>query len=279
MLPRPVAVIAALLALAALSGCAERTRQIRTNALDYLYPQGASARPALDVTLRLPVRVGIAFAPGPARGDNPFSEDQKRRLLERVAQSFRGRDGIAGVDVIPSSQLHAGGGFDELDRIRQAYGLDLVALVSYDQFQFSETTRASWTYWTLVGAYLVKGEKNETRTVLDAVIFDLPSRAMLFSASGDSSIGGKSTPIDVSKELRGASEQGFELAVDALIPRLDAALAAFQEQARQGTVRGPGTPSVALVETPGGSAGSFGAFEILAAALLWAGATASNRRA
>lgn len=277
MLPRPVAVIAALLALAALTGCAERTRQIRTNALDYLYPQGASARPALDVTLRLPVRVGIAFAPGPARGDNPFSEDQKRRLLERVAQSFRGRDGIAGVDVIPSSQLHAGGGFDELDRIRQAYGLDLVALVSYDQFQFSETTRASWTYWTLVGAYLVKGEKNETRTVLDAVIFDLPSRAMLFSASGDSSIGGKSTPIDVSKELRGASEQGFELAVDALIPRLDAALTAFQEQARQGTVRGPGTPSVALVGS--GGAGSIGPVEILAAALLAAGAFASRRRA
>lgn len=280
MLPRPVCLLPLAICGLALAGCVPQSRQIRTNALEYLYPSGSPASPAGDVTLRLPVRVGVSFAPARPQWGDTFTEDQKRELLERVAAAFRGRDGIASVEVVPSTQLQPGGGFDDLDRVRQAYGIDLVALISYDQFQFSETTRASWTYWTIVGAYVVKGEKNETRTVLDAVVYDLSSRALLFTAAGSSSVGGKSTPIDVTKQLRGASDLGFSQAVDALIPKLDAALAAFQEQAKQGTVRGPGTPSIAIVDSAaGGEAGSFGALELLAVALLAAGALATRRRA
>ncbi len=251
-----------------IAGCAVR-HQIRSNALEYLYPKGSPAAPPGDVRLQLPVRVGLAFAPpGPQWGE-PFTETQKLALLRRVADAFKDREGIAGVEPIPTNFLGQGGGFVELDRLKAGFGIDLMALVSYDQFQFSETSRSSWTYWTLVGAYLVKGEKNETRTVMNSVVYDIPSRTMLFEASGSSSVSGRSTPIDLNKALRVRSEEGFEKATDDLIAHLDAALAAFQQQAKTGTVRGAGTPAIAMVDASGqpvsqagGGAGSLGGADL-----------------
>ena len=249
------------------AGCSVE-RHHRSNALEYLYPAGAPAAQPQDVQIRLPVRVGLAFAPSDRKAGDPFSEAQKQTLLARVAEKFRERKGIAPIQVIPSSQLTPGGGFAELDRIRQGFGIDLVTLISYDQFQFSESARSSWTYWTLVGAYVVQGEKNETRTVMDAVVYDIPSRTMLFHASGNSGLEGSSTPVELGKKLREESEKGFQRAVDDLVGKLDTALAAFQEQAATGTIHGPGTPGVAVVDSegrpvPAGGGGGAGALGIL----------------
>ncbi len=46
----------------------------------------------------------------------------------------------------------------------------------YDQVQFTGEGLLSLTYWTIVGAYLVPGEKNETKTMLDAAVFYIASR-------------------------------------------------------------------------------------------------------
>ena len=278
---------AALLVLATLSlSCATTSRRVRSNALEYLYPNGAPAVPARDVRLQLPVRVGIAFVPesGMSYGGDALDEVGKRALLERVAAAFRNREGIASVEPIPSSYLAAGGGFEELDRIRASFGIDLAALVSYDQLQFSDSGNASLLYWTVVGAYVVKGERNETRTVVDTIVYDLPSRAMLFRASGQSSIGGRSTPVGREATLREKAGAGFDVAVDDLIAQLDRALSQFQEQARSGTVRGPGTPAVEIVDAsgqPAGSgtgAGAVGAIEVAVGAALAAAAWAGTRR-
>jgi rhombotail lipoprotein len=270
------------------AACIPYQQRIRSNALEYLYPQGAQAAAASDVRLTVPVRVGVAFVPDPGGSQHvraPFTETQKAELLDRVAGAFRDRGEIASIEVIPSSLLSPGGGFADLDRIRSAFGVDLIALVSYDQFQFSETGKSSFLYWTIVGAYVVKGEKNETRTVLDALIYDIPSRALLFQASGRSSIGGRSTPIDVEKKLRRGSEEGFALAMDDLIGQLDEGIDAFSQQAATGTVRGRGTPGIEMVDasgqpvTPGsGGAGIFGPVEIVAGLLLTASALTLRRR-
>lgn len=268
---KSIIVVVSLLA----AGCAVEKHH-RSNALQYLYPAGAPATQPQDVKIHVPARVGLAFAPASQRYDDPFSETQKQTLLARIAEKFQGRKGIAPIEVIPSSQLTPGGGFAELDRIKQELGIDLVVLVSYDQFQFSESARSSWTYWTLVGAYVVPGEKNETRTVMDAVVYDIPTRSMLFHASGIDSKKGSSTPVELEKKLRAASEEGFQRAVDDLVGKLDTALAAFQEQAASGTVHGPGTPSLAMVDAGGhpvpaggsGGAGASDAVEIGAVLLL-----------
>ena len=253
-----------------------RTQQIKSSSLDFLYPAGAEAAPAEDVKLQLPLRVGLAFAPSKGYRGDRFTELQKQSLLEKVAEAFRSRNGIGSVDVIPTSYLTKGGSFENLDRLVAAFGIDVIALVSYDQFQFSETGRSSWAYWTIVGAYVVKGEKNETQTMMDAVIYDIPSRAMLFHASGASSVTGRSLPTEVGKALLDNSAQGFELSTTDLIVNLTEALMRFEEQAASGTVRGAGTPAVAMVDADGspvqsGSGGALGVFEFLLVALLVTG--------
>jgi len=165
-------------------------------------------------------------------------------------------------------------GFDNVNQLVPALGIDLIALVSYDQFQFSESGRSAWTYWTIVGAYVVKGEKNETRTILNTVVYDIPSRAMLFNASGESSVQGRSLPGQIDKALREGSERGFEMATDDLIAQLDSALRQFQTQAASGTVRGRGTPAITMIDeagrpvTSGGGAGALPPIEALWAVML-----------
>lgn len=266
----------------ALSGCVSTHQKIKSNALEYLYPHGAAASPASDVTLKVPVRVGIAFAPTTAGWQDTFTEDQRRLLLQRIADAFRDRPSIASVQTIPSTYLNDAGGFEDLDRVAAGFGIDLVTLVSYDQVQFTDTGKASIAYLTLVGAYFVKGEKNETRTLLDAAVFDIPSRAMLFNASGRSGSKSSSTPTEVARELRDRSAQGFSEATDDLITNLGTALDAFRDQAKSGTVRGPGTPAVTIESEPvnvDGSGGGAVGLGDAAAVLLLAGAALLGWRA
>jgi len=243
------------------------------------------------VTLKVPVRVGIAFAPLSGTGSDAFTDLQKQTLLNRLADAFKGRPEIESVEVIPRTYLSSRGGFDELDRIAQAFGVNLVALVSYNQIQFSETTRSNWAYWTLVGAYVVKGEKNETRTLMDAAVYDIESRTLLFRAAGDSSLQGKSTPVDVDRKLRQSSERGFDDAMTDLTQNLKIALSTFSVQAASGTVHGEGTPAITMVDPSGkpilssggggggGSSGGAGLPELAAAVALAALGIGARRRA
>jgi rhombotail lipoprotein len=272
--------------LVLVSACVVQHRQLKSNALEFLYPEQTEAVPPRDVALKLPVRVGVGFAPAQGTQRAGFTETQKQALLERIAEAFRDREGIASVEAIPSTFLSPKGGFDNVDRLVPALGIDLIALVSYDQFQFSESGRSSWAYWTLVGAYLVKGEKNETRTMMNTVVYDIPSRVMLFNASGQSSVKGKSLPVQIEKALRERSEQGFEEATDDLIASLSTAIDAFQAQAATGSVRGPGTPAIEMVDSSGqpvqrsgsGGAGSLPLAAVFAALALVTLATLARRR-
>ena len=42
------------------------------------------------------------------------------------------------------------------------FGIDVIVLLSYDQVQFRDEGLLSLTYWTVVGAYTIPGEKNDT---------------------------------------------------------------------------------------------------------------------
>jgi rhombotail lipoprotein len=258
-----------------------------SSALDFLYPQGrVDATTAVDVALHLPLRVGLAFAPREDRED-PITEAQKQALLGKVAAAFKAHKGVGHLEVVPSVYLKRGGGFANLDQLSRALGLDLMVLLSYDQAQFTESTRASWTYLTVVGPLLIEGEKNDTRTVMDAVVYDIPSHALLFRAAGESTVNGSSSPLNESRKRRLYAGQGFDQATPVLIANLNKALAEFEEQAKNGTVRGPGTPAVAMYNPEGkrvnraaygngsagaggggGGGGAFGGPELLGVALL-----------
>jgi rhombotail lipoprotein len=273
-----VAVLSVLVILTA--GCVGTAPPThRTNsALDFLYPQGmSSGAPAAQVALHLPLRVGLAFAPNREGRADPITEAQKQTLLTRVADAFKKHQGLGNLQVVPSVYLKPAGSFENLDKLAAALGLDVVVLLSYDQAQFTESTRASWTYLTIVGPLLIQGEKNDTRTLVDAVVYDIKSRALLFRAAGESTVKGSSSPLNVDRKRRVFAGEGFDKATDDLIAHLGTALAGFEEQAKNGTVSGPGTPAIAMYDAKGqqigkdsggGGGGALALPDLLAAALL-----------
>lgn len=209
-----------------------RSQHSTTSVVDYLYPN-AKKEPVAEQgvpVLKLPMRVGIAFVP--ERGVSHLTEAKKTELLEKVAANFKSLDFIKSIEIIPSAYLTPQGGFDNLDQIRTMHGIETIALVSYDQKQFTDEGIASIVYWTIVGAYVVPGEKNSTYTMVDTVIMHIPSRKLLFRAPGSSQIKGYSTPINLSEELRADSEKGFNEAVDKMIPNLNQQLASFREKVK-----------------------------------------------
>jgi len=219
----------------ALGGCATtRERHTSASVVDFLYPDTKAPvlAPAVPI-LTLPLHVGIAFVPSKAYGSPVLTEQRKTQLLQQVADHFRQYPYVKDIDIIPSAYLKPQGGFANLDQIRTMYGIDVVALVSYDQMQFTDEGILSLTYWTIVGAYVVPGEKNDTQTMLDTVVLDINSRKMLFRAPGTSHVKASATLVNVSEQLRHDSESSFDDAAKQLIVNLDQQLAQFKEKVKE----------------------------------------------
>lgn len=233
-----------LLSCLAISGCATGTTRNATSIVEYLYPNTKDpvVKPSIPV-LTLPTRVGIAFVPGNVqgqrggafRGASPFSltESRKMAVMQEVASHFKKYPFVKDIELIPSAYLTPRGGFTNLDQLRTMYGLDIVALVSFDQTQFTDEGVLSLAYWTIVGAYVVQGQKNDTHTMLDAVVYDIPSRRMLFRAPGTSHVKGSATLVNLSEQLRKDSEAGFAEATKQMIANLDQQLVAFRERVKE----------------------------------------------
>lgn len=86
--------------------------------------------------------------------------------------------------------------------------------------QFTDEGQLSLSYWTIVGAYVVRGETNETKTIMDAAVNDIPSRRLLFRAPGTTQIKRSAIAINVTEQLRRDGEQGFSVAATNLMVKL-----------------------------------------------------------
>jgi rhombotail lipoprotein len=155
-------------------------------------------------------------------------------LLGAVADHFKQREYISDIEVIPSTYLVAGTGFDGLDQVARLYGLDIIALVSYDQQSFTADTRASFWYWTIVGAYLVKGSENDISTFVDTAVFDIPTRSLILRAPGTSQVSGKTTAVNVAEHLAENRVRGFEEAMEEMTRNLSAELDQLQARVEAG---------------------------------------------
>jgi rhombotail lipoprotein len=259
-----------IIALSLAGGCATGTTRNATSVVDYLFPNTKDpvVKPGIPV-LKLPLRVGIAFVPAgssyrghsrlstgvfPRYMDNSpaLTEERKMGLMKAVADRFREYPFVKDIEIIPSAYLTPGGSFANLDQIRTMYGVDVIALLSYDQVQFTDEGMASLTYWTIVGAYVIPGEKNDTQTMLDAVVYDIPSRKMLFRAPGLSRIKGSATLVNQSQQLRIDSGKGFDEAAKQLIVNLNEQLNQFREKVKERP------QEYKVVNSPGYSGGTGG---------------------
>ena len=156
--------------------------------VDYLYPDG-QIPPDFDEQvprLKLPLRVGIAFVPQPAQanGEGP-AEALKNEVLQKVREQFRGRKYIASIEVIPDTYLRSTRGFEGMQQVARLYAVDVMALVSYDQLAATGDNKLALTYWTIVGAYMIKGTENQTQTFVDTAVFDVASLSTNLAAELD----------------------------------------------------------------------------------------------
>jgi rhombotail lipoprotein len=262
------------------TGMSQKTER-SSSVVAFLYPKETNPVPPTDIpVLRLPLRVGIAFVPsGRASGrgyyasDSDLSELQKTQLLQRVAAEFRGREYIESIEIVPTTYLRPAGGFDNLEQVRRMLNFDVVALVAYDQVQFTNENFFSVAYWTVVGAYVFKGNRNDSHTLMEAVVYDIPSRHLLFRAPGASQVKATTTLVDMRQRLRDDSAKGFEEATNDLIANLKTQLEDFRTRVRQA----PGT--VAKIEhKPGYRGGGALGWEFAALLTLLGGAGWLARR-
>jgi len=193
----------------------EGRRGVSSSLVDYLYPEGQVPPKHEETTphLRLPLVVGLAFVPSQKSTSFLLPEAKKTQLLEEVKQKFVGLDYVKEIVVVPETYMRSSKGFEGVGQIARLYGLDIVALVSYDQVALTSETKSSLLYWTIVGAYFIKGNENQATTFVDTAVFDVHSRKMLFRAPGVSDIQQSSTLVELDQDIRDAREKGFGLAM------------------------------------------------------------------
>lgn len=257
-------------------GMSKHRGGVSSSLVDYLYP-GGETPPDFDSTipnLELPLRVGLAFVPSHQTQTPGLSEAHKSALLGTVKDAFSDREYIREITVIPETYLRSKRGFDSVDQVARLYGLDVIALVSYDQMVYSDDTTASILYWTIVGAYFVKGSKNDVQTFVDTAIFDVRSHKLLFRAPGTDKIEATSTLIKSTEDLRKNRELGFSNAVADMTTNLEKELDVFRERIKT-------DKSVTISHRDGysGGMGSIDPLAILFMALALAARHIQRRRA
>lgn len=282
MKPQKTTVITITLALAIATlavGCAvfgQNSRHHASSVMQYLYPKDNEHVdvPAIPI-LSLPLKVGVAFVPENnadrhgniyiPSGNSPFDEEQKMKLMKQVSDNFKKYPFVQSIELIPSAYLTPKGGFANVDQLRRMFGVDVIVLLAYDQVQFTDEGFLSLTYWTVVGAWVIQGERNETKTMMDAVVYDITSRKLLFRAPGTSQVKASSTPINLTEELRRDSEMGLKIAATNLVSNLQEQLALFKEHVKDSP------DDIKIVTKPGYTgAGALGGLDVLLVAGLGA---------
>lgn len=238
-----------LLVFGTLAGCASmegstRQRQV-ASMLGFLFPGKDTPVVATEVAvIKVPFRIGVAFVPDSGSAAFRLAETERLRLAGRVRDAFTNYPFVQGIEAVPSLYLEPGGGFDNLDRVAQLLRLDVIALISYDQVQFSGANKLSFLYWTGIGAYLVEGDQYDVMTAVETAVFDIKSRRLLMRAAGTSTVKGEATWVGFAERSRAARTESFEKSVAQMIEQLAREVQGFRERA-------PKDPNIRLVLPPG----------------------------
>ncbi len=224
-----------------LSGCvspSQRTqRHQATSVVQFLYPDQSPLITPSTPTLRLPLRVGIAFVPvGKSKHGNnahPLDETRQQQLMQAVSAEFKNLPFVQGIEHIPGSYLRPEGSFTNLDQLKSMFGVDVIVLLSTDQTQNTGSNRWSFAYWSIVGLYFIEAERNDTHTMLDATVYDIASRKLLFRAPGINTVKHHSAPVYTNEELRRDPDARYTAAAAALTQNLKTELEAFKVRIKE----------------------------------------------
>lgn len=211
----------------------ERRSGRSSSVVAYLQPPGSEVilTPAIP-RLALPLQVGVAWVPQQS-GTPGLTAVQQMQLADQIRQRFEALPFVARVTTVPTGYLQPRGGWTNLEQVGRMLGLDVIVLLGYDQVHITESTLASLSVWTIVGAYVVPSERRGTHTLLEASVFDVNSRQLLFRAPGVHTIERKfGTFAEADGIERDHRERGFAAAMDHLVGNLHSELNHFQHAIR-----------------------------------------------
>jgi rhombotail lipoprotein len=279
---RKVKLLAAATLSLALGGCAwmdgghGRSSQSSTPLVDFLYADRKVPVQDAQPELHLPIRVAVSFLPPAIEsfGLHPGAIERDK-VLTAIREHFRSLPYVTEIVIIPDYYLHSGkgDGLAQIEQLSRLYRIDLFALVSYDQIQNSYQNDRALAYWTIVGAYFVRGDRNETHTLLDMAVIDPKSRALVLRAGGTSALKGNVTGVGAEQHSIAQTKRGFELATEQLIVNFSRELTEFETRVREGTA------PIKVVRQSAKSGGSGALDPLLLAMLLGSVALAMwNRR-
>lgn len=268
-----------LVAVLALTGCevfdsmlcpahCKSSARSSSSLVGFLYPRGAEPPAENSIPqLNLPVRVGIAFIPETSRiGAAGLEAARREQILERIRKRFADRRFVSQIVVIPDYYLRDRQGFENLEGVQRLYGVDVLALVSYDQVTYRDQNDWSLGYLTIVGAYILKGSQHDVVTLMDLAVVDPVSRSILLRAGGTDDRRRHTTAADEARESRDSQVAGFSAATDDLIEHFDQALTQFEADVREGKANVRVATRPANAGGGGGGHGGGGAFDVLSLA-------------
>ncbi len=223
-----------------LSGCSalgynpDRKNSTSSSLVDFLYPEGRTrVSHEHDIpVIKLPVNVGIAFVPS-NDWRTVLDETTQMKLLMEVKTRFSEHKYVNRIELIPSTYLKHGQGFATLNQVARMHDVEVMALVSYDQFVRNYEKEASLLYWTIVGMYFVQGNENTTQTFIDTAVFDVQSQKLLFRAPGASNSRDRTTAVELREVSDAHSFAGFENAFASMTNNLETELDKFTDRVKE----------------------------------------------
>ena len=240
--------------------CGSHSRN-SSSLVEFLYPHGAAPPQQNAIPqLRIPLRVGLAFLPSTeSAATGGLDAAHQEELLQRIKARFSSRPFVAEIVMIPDYYLRGRGGFQGLEGVQRLYGVDVMALVSYDQVVHTDENNWSLGYLTIVGAYVLKGSRHDVSTLVDLAVVDPVSHSLVLRAGGTSTGHGNTTLIEADRTIRGAAAEGYDAATDQMIEHFDTALTKFEADVRSGKASVQVVRKNQAERSAGGTAGGGGA--------------------
>jgi len=268
--------LALLLVAATLAGCYtlnHRRSGRSSSVVTFLYPPGSEEVMTPRVPrLALPLQVGVAWVPAQS-GDMDLTAVQQMALADEIRLAFESKPFVGRVVNVPPGYLRQRGGWTNLEQVGRMMNLDVIVLLGYDQVHIMESTVATWSILTIVGAYTIPSEGTGTHTLMEASVIDLGSRQLLFRAPGMHVSKRTFAPLAASdSRQRQQRDLGFTEAMVSLIGNLGSELNHFQEQIKTMP------ESVEIVHRPGYRGAGSLPLSWGASLLLGAGLIAGSRR-
>jgi rhombotail lipoprotein len=235
--------VALLVSALTLSGCVAMTcwstcaahSHNSSSLVDFLFPDGKVPIATEQPQLSIPLRVGLGFLPSVNTSGAGLDEAHQQELLERIRQRFMSRRFVSDIVLVPDYYLATHRGFAGLEGVQRLYDLDVIALVSFDQETILDQNDWSLAYLTIVGAYVVKGNRHDVSTLVDLAVVDPRTRKLIIRAGGADLRHGNTTLVEANRETHAANITGFSAATNLMIDHFDHELSRFEADVKSGT--------------------------------------------